>query len=254
MKHEPVEEYFKIGTGQTIRASERWTYDACVAGTVVSLVIFQLPGDTPELESLPAILGMDTLGQWETRFSIMSAWRGMTIFGRPVPLSTARTGHPYISLMDESDDEPTSPPIGLVPLEAASSSNANPRPQVASASSLPMVDSMFPSEVEPEEAQIAEGGRCALLIYAGDPQEEDAASDEHPIPSSVVSSDGSNDGRVPRGDFGHEAFDESTDSSDGEGRSLQPLCAMCHHAIAQPCERCSLLTCGECGCEGGHET
>ena len=80
MKHEPVEEYFKIGTGQTIRASERWTYDACVAGTVVSLVIFQLPGDTPELESLPAILGMDTLGQWETRFSIMSAWRGMTIF------------------------------------------------------------------------------------------------------------------------------------------------------------------------------
>ena len=32
------------------------------------------------------------------------------------------------------------------------------------------------------------------------------------------------------------------------------LCAMCHHAIAQPCERCSLLVCGECGCEGGHES
>ena len=250
IRHEPVEEFFKFGTGPTIRATERWTYEVCVAGTVVSLVIFQLPDDTPEVTSLPAILGFDTLGRWETQITLKDAWKGMTIFGRPVQLNTARTGHPYISLMEEPDEEPTSPPIKLVPLEAAPSSNANPRPQVAS----PAAPTMLPSEEEPAEAQIMEGGRCVLLIYADVPQEEDAASDEHPVPSSAVSSEGSNDGRVPLGNFGHDAFDEYTNTSDEEGVALSPLCAMSHAAIAEPCDRCSLLTCGECGCEGGHES
>ena len=87
--------------------------------------IFQLPdAESSDIENLPAILGFDVLGRWETHIHLRSSWKGMTIFGRPVQMHTAKTGHPFISLMEEPDEAPTLPPVGLVPLGAASSSTA----------------------------------------------------------------------------------------------------------------------------------
>ena len=192
-------ECFQFGTGPAIRATERWTYEVCVASVATHVSIFQLPDVSLDMMNMPAILGFDVLGRWETVIVLRSAWKGMKIFDRPVEMRTAKTGHPFISLMEEPDEEPALPPIGLVPFGAASSSiaffaNASPHQQVASSTELPVVDSLFPSEEEPSEKPVVEGGRYVLLIHADVPQEEDAESEVYPVPTDAARSGASNDG------------------------------------------------------------
>ena len=99
------------------------------------LAIFQLPDEPAEISRLPATLGFDFLGQWETIIVFKSAWKGIVINGRAVKLRPARSGHPLIKLLDGLDECAAMSSTGSTMHEAESSAgprraNANPQYQV----------------------------------------------------------------------------------------------------------------------------
>ncbi|MDA8582699.1 hypothetical protein N9L68_00670 [bacterium] len=129
--------------------------------------------------------------------------------------------------MDGPGELSTLPSVGFAPLGAVSASsasdaNASPQQQDTSQTELLVIDSASLSDEEPP----LQGERCTLLIYTDVPQEEDAE------PEVLSCSYGSRELRgVSRrtsfaiGNFGHDAFGESTDAS-GDGCCLRAV--VCH--------------------------
>ena len=93
-----VQEHFQFGNGPWILAKIRWRYPVCMASVETHIDIFELEDDAQELSEMPAGIGFDAQTRWETLLVLRSAFRRMLLFGRPIAVHRARTGHPFISL------------------------------------------------------------------------------------------------------------------------------------------------------------